>query len=98
MFRRHRFGGMLAPLVVGGVLFAFAKHAHRRAHMMRHWAEGQASGEKPFDRAHFHGHWPGACEPRWQHFKHMHHWCDEAEPEQAAEQASPDVDDVKASG
>lgn len=98
MFRRHRFGGLLGPLVVGALLLGFARHAHRRVHMMMHFAEAQAGDNKPFDKPRFHSHWHGDPGPYWQHFRYAHHWRDAAEPERADEEASPDVGDGKASG
>ena len=90
MFRRHRFGGMLVPLVAGGLLFAFAKHAHRHAHMM-HCAEGQAGEDGFSGKARRNSHWPGDFGPAWQHFKRAHHWCFESPAEETAEQAPADA-------
>lgn len=97
MFRRYRFGGMVAPLVVGGLFFAFAKHAHRRAHMMMRCAEAQAGGDKPFDKVRHHGHRPEAFGPKWRHIRHTRRWWCEESPDQAAEQAATDADDGKVS-
>jgi hypothetical protein len=93
MFRRHRLAGLLVPLAVGGLLYAFGKHAHHhRAHMMAHCADAKIGGDAPFDRRQGHGHWRSAWASKWQHMRHMHHWgCPEGS-EPSAEQTPADTD------